>query len=166
MGKTRALHVHEVLHYAFLYISLPSLHEWLGTWKCLISCFVEDVNGTTMTFSFLFLNVDTVFKNSTPEKSTNIWWIERDRISAIKFEAARIHFLIIWRFRSRRRCCCLSSLVYGDVALLRWPEMANIFPLIIHQKTLCGSHRWALLLRVSFCQVELSGSGFKRRSRG
>ena len=127
-------------------------------------------------FLFLFLNFDTVLKNSTPEKITNIWRIERDRRSAIKFEAARIRFLIIWRFRSCRRCCCLSCLVYGDVALLRylvlvswylaWPEMADIFPLIIHQKRLCGSHRQALLLRRGFCQVELSGSGFKRRSRG
>ena len=107
------LHVHQVLHYAFLYISLPSLHDQLGTWKCLISCFVEDVNDND--FLFLFLNFDTVLKNLTPEKITNIWRMERDRISAIKFEAARIHFLIIWRFRSRRRCCCLSSLVYGDV---------------------------------------------------
>ena len=40
-----------------------------------------------------FLNIDTVFYNSSPEKIANIWRIEWDRISAIKFEAARLHFL-------------------------------------------------------------------------
>ena len=29
----------------------------------------------------------------TPEKFTNIWWIEQDEIRVIKFEAAQIHFL-------------------------------------------------------------------------
>ena len=37
---------------------------------------------------FFFLNFDTVFKSSTPERR-----IRRDRISAIKFEAVRLHFL-------------------------------------------------------------------------
>ena len=44
-------------------------------------------------FLFLSLNFDTVFYNSTPETTDNIWWIEQDGISAIKFEAARLHFL-------------------------------------------------------------------------
>ena len=30
---------------------------------------------------------------STPEKIANIWWIERDGMSAKKFEEARLHFL-------------------------------------------------------------------------
>ena len=38
------------------------------------------------------LNIDTVFYNSSPEKIANIWRIEWDRISAIKSEAARLHF--------------------------------------------------------------------------
>ena len=38
---------------------------------------------------FFFLNFGTVFKSSTPDRR-----IRRDRISAIKFEAARLHFLI------------------------------------------------------------------------
>ena len=38
-------------------------------------------------------------------------WIKRDGISAIKFEAVRIHFFK-WRFRSRSRRCCLSSLIF------------------------------------------------------
>ena len=41
-------------------------------------------------FFFLFLNFDTVFTNSTPEKTANIWRIQRDGIGVIKFKAARI----------------------------------------------------------------------------
>ena len=44
-------------------------------------------------FLFLLLKFDTAFKNSTLEKCANIWRIERVGISAIKFEAAQIHFL-------------------------------------------------------------------------
>ena len=42
-----------------------------------------------------------------------MWEIERDGISKIKFEAGlpHDHFLVTLRFRSRRRPCCLSSLV-------------------------------------------------------
>ena len=44
-------------------------------------------------FLFLSLNFDTVVKKVTPVKIANIWRIERGGISAIKFEAARLHFL-------------------------------------------------------------------------
>ena len=49
--------------------------------------FCEGREHKTTTF-FFFLNFDTVFKSSTPERR-----IRRDRISAIKFEAVRLHFL-------------------------------------------------------------------------
>ena len=45
-------------------------------------------------FNFPFLNSDTAFKNSTPEKFANIWQTERDKLRAKKFEAARIHFYV------------------------------------------------------------------------
>ena len=45
-------------------------------------------------FVFLVLHFDMVFYNSTPDKMSHIWWIERDGISAIKFEAARLHFFV------------------------------------------------------------------------
>ena len=49
--------------------------------------FCGECERKTTTF-FFFLNFDTaVFKNSTPEKIADIWRIERDGISAIKFEA-------------------------------------------------------------------------------
>ena len=54
----------------------------------------------------LFLNFDTVFKNSTPQKFAIIWQIERVGINGIKFEVARIHFLSdVFVAFVRRRCC-------------------------------------------------------------
>ena len=62
------------------------------TWKCLISRFVEDGNtGQQLSFSFLELWYSPSELSS--QKIANIWRIKRDGISAIKFEAARIHFL-------------------------------------------------------------------------
>ena len=62
------------------------------TWKCLISRFVEDGNtGQQLSFSFVELWYSPSELNC--QKIANIWQTERDGISAIKFEAARIHFL-------------------------------------------------------------------------
>ena len=58
------------------------------TWKRLISRFVKDKN-----FLFLFLNFDTVLRIQLQKNISSIWGIKQDGISAIKFEAARIHFL-------------------------------------------------------------------------
>ena len=77
MGKTTTLHV----HHGFLYISLPSLHDY--DVKMHNFTFVENVN-TRQQLYFSF--------PEPPEKITNSWQIERDGISAIKFEAARLHF--------------------------------------------------------------------------
>ena len=54
----------------------------------LLSTGTQDYN-----FLFLFLNFDTVLWNSTLKKVTIIWRFKRDGIRAIKFQAARIHFL-------------------------------------------------------------------------
>jgi len=80
------------------------------TWNCLISRFVE--NGNTR--QQLFFSVSELWYSSLEFNSkpfANIWLIKRDRISAIKFEAARIHFLSDVLVRSRRRRCCLNSLL-------------------------------------------------------
>ena len=55
---------------------------------------MEDANSRQR-LSELFLNLDTVFYNSTTEKIANIGQIERDGISAITFKAAQPHFLYI-----------------------------------------------------------------------
>ena len=49
-------------------------------------------------FLFLFLNFDTVLWNWTPEKFTNIWRIEWDGTSTIKFAGGRGNSLSKWRF--------------------------------------------------------------------
>ena len=82
------------------------------TWNCLISRFVE--NGNTrqqLSFSFPELWYSPLEFKSKP--FDNIWRIKRDGISAIKFEAARIHFLsdVFVRSRRRRRRWCLNSLL-------------------------------------------------------
>ena len=81
--RNTTLHV----HHALLYISLPSQHDY--DVKCLISRFLEGVNTTYFFFSWTSI----ALQNSTPETIANIWRIERDGINAIKFEAARMHFL-------------------------------------------------------------------------
>ena len=84
------------VHHAFLYILLPSLYE--SVHKLLHDYDVKMPNFTfcggrkhKTTFGFFFQNFDTVLKHSTPDK--NCQQDERDGISAIKFEAAQIHFL-------------------------------------------------------------------------
>ena len=62
------------------------------TWKCLISRFDEDVNRRQQ-FSFSFPELWYSLLRIQLKKIANIWRIKRDRISVIKFEAARIHFL-------------------------------------------------------------------------
>ena len=43
-------------------------------------------------FSFLFLNLNKILKNSTPGKVAYLWRIERVQIEAIKFERTQILF--------------------------------------------------------------------------
>ena len=43
-------------------------------------------------FSFLFLNLNKILKNSTPGKVAYLWHIERVQIEAIKFERTQILF--------------------------------------------------------------------------
>ena len=45
----------------------------------------------TTSFFFSWTLIQS-FYNEIPEVFANIWWTERDGISTIKFEAARIHF--------------------------------------------------------------------------
>ena len=59
-------------------------------WKCLNSCFVENMNiRQRLYFSFLQLWYSLFIEFNSRE----IWWIEWVEISAIKFEVAWIHFL-------------------------------------------------------------------------
>ena len=86
------------VHHAFLYISLPSLHDYDETLPNFTFC--GEREHTTTTLFFLFLNVDTctVLCNSTPEKFAITWRIER--LSAIKVEVARTQFLLTFSYSS------------------------------------------------------------------
>ena len=66
---------------------------------------------TTTFFFFSWTLIQSFRIQLEKNLSTLIWRIKRDGISAIKFEAVRIHFFK-WRFRSRPRRCCLSSLIF------------------------------------------------------
>ena len=61
------------------------------TWNCLISRFVEDGNKRQLSFSLPELWCRP--SEFISKKFANIWRTERDGTSAIKFEAAQIHFL-------------------------------------------------------------------------
>ena len=82
--------------YAFVYISLPWLHD-------------DDEHKTTI-FFFFFVNLDAVLKKSTPEEIVNIWQIKRVGKRAMKFETARIP-LLRDIFVAVRRRSCLSPLM-------------------------------------------------------
>ena len=87
IGKTTALHVHHAFFVHFFAVTARPQRE-NAKFHVLWSMWKLDND-----FLFLFLNFDTVFQNLTPEKIANIWLIKRDGISAIKCEAARLHFL-------------------------------------------------------------------------
>ena len=74
----------------FLYISLPSLHNY--NVKMPNFTFYGGSEQTTMTFFFFSWILINSLLEFNPETFANIWRIERDAIRAIKFEAARIHF--------------------------------------------------------------------------
>ena len=87
ISKTMTLHMHHTFFHffavtAWLQCENAYFHILWGAW-------IEDNN-----FLFLFLYFDTVLWNSTPEKFANIWIIEQDGISAIKFGTGQIHVLI------------------------------------------------------------------------
>ena len=80
------------------------------TWKCLISRFVEDVNSRRLFFCFpelwyslLEFNARKICQHFMNWMSCN--WNKRDKVWS------SANSLFKWRFRNRRRYCCLSSLL-------------------------------------------------------
>ena len=80
------------------------------TWKCLISRFVEDVNSRRLFFCFpelwyslLEFNSRKICQHVMNWMSCN--WDKRDKVWS------SANSLFKWRFRNRRRHCCLSSLL-------------------------------------------------------
>ena len=96
IGKTTTLDVH-----AFLHILLPSLHDHKV--KLLNFTFFGGLEHKAATSSFFSWTSKKCLIIELQKKIADIWRIERDGISAIKFEAARlITFQVtsVWRFRS------------------------------------------------------------------
>ena len=75
-----------------LFYSFLCRHCTTRTWKCPISRLVEDGN-TRQQLSFSFAELWCSPLESASKKLANIRRIKRDGISAIKFEAAQVHFL-------------------------------------------------------------------------
>ena len=72
------------------------------TWNLLICRFMENVNiQCNDEFSFLFLNLNKILKNSTPWKVACIWHFERVQIDASKFERTQIHFFTVKIMKNR-----------------------------------------------------------------
>ena len=84
-GKTTTL----LVHHAFLYISLPSLHDYHVKMPNFTFC---EGRKQAMTKFILFMNLDMVDRNSAPEEFACIWQSERVGIITIKTEKIRIHF--------------------------------------------------------------------------
>ena len=77
------------MHHASLYISFTSLHDY--DMKMPNFTFCKDVN-TRQGFSFPERRY-SLLKFNSRKKIANIWQIEHDGISAIKFEAVTLYFL-------------------------------------------------------------------------
>ena len=77
------------IHHAFLYISFTSLHD--DDMKMPNFTFCKDEN-TRQGFSFPELRY-SLLKFNSRKKIANIWQIEHDGISAIKFEVVTLYCL-------------------------------------------------------------------------
>ena len=91
-----------------LFCTFLCRHCTTRTWKCLISRFVEDGN-TRQQLSFSFAELWYSPLESASKKLANIQTIKGDGTSAIKFEAAQIHFLSDVFVAAAVVRCCLSS---------------------------------------------------------
>ena len=117
IGKTATLHV----HHAFLYISLPSLHDYDVEVPKFTFCGGREHKTTTFLVILSRTSIKLLEFNSRKncEHLTN--WTKlkkRDEVwtethMGFWFEVPRIP-IFKWRFRSRsrRRRCCISSLMF------------------------------------------------------
>ena len=105
------------MHHAFLYIWLSSLHDY-DVKLIQISRFLEDVNARKrLSFSSSWTSIQS-FGIYLQEKIANIWRIERDGISAIKFEVIRIQFLVMFPYPSPSLLLKLPNVSWPTIP---WP---------------------------------------------
>ena len=84
-GKTTTLHLQ---HHAFLYISLPSLHDYHVKMPNFTFC---EGRKQAMTKFILFMNLDMVDRNSAPEEFACIWQSKWVGIITIEIENIWVH---------------------------------------------------------------------------
>ena len=104
ISKTTTLYV----HHAFLYISLPSLHNHDATWKCLISRYMEDVNKRRRIYLSLFKLEYGPQRNQLWGNSPS-FGIFSD-LEQTRQSLKKRGFIYEWRFHCRRCRRCYSSL--------------------------------------------------------
>ena len=146
ISKITTLHV----QHTFLYISLPSLHDYLE--KSSHGTFYGGRKHTTMNFFFLILNLDSVPKNSIPGRFTFIWHcirVETIFIAIIpthlikcrqillelnsyenKREEKKILLSLVKILHKMWNCCCRrrilkSPLLFREVAYAKLPIRTN-----------------------------------------
>ena len=107
--KTTFLHV----HHAFLYISLPSLHDYQV--KMLDFTFSEGRKhaGNHKIF-FLFMNLNMADRNSAPEDFACIWQSKQGGIMHNR-DWKNVNSLFIRRFRGCQLSCKLSNINEGVI---------------------------------------------------
>ena len=102
MSKTKTLHV----HHAFLYISLPSLHDYnVKMPNCTFYGGRKLVTSDDEIF-LLFMNLHMVLRNSTPAEFAYIW--QSRYIAIIPIKILTLEFTFKRRFHCRRHPLILS----------------------------------------------------------
>ena len=114
IGKTTILHV----HHAFLYISLPSLHDYDVKISNFTFCQGREHKITTF-FFFSELWYRLLEFNSREKCQHLMNWTRRNEREKV-WSGATSPFK--WRFRSCRRRCCLSSLIWHKGSVAEWLE--------------------------------------------
>ena len=103
MSKTKTLHV----HHAFLYISLPSLHDYnVKMPNCSFYGGRKLVTSDDEIF-LLFMNLHMVLRNSTPAEFAYIW--QSKYIDIIPIKILNLEFTFKRRFQCRLHPLTLSS---------------------------------------------------------
>ena len=104
MSKTTPLHV----HHAFLYISLPSLHDYDVKMPIFTFCWGRKHKATT--FFFFFWTSIQSFRIQLQKRLARLTkWMRESRLDRVWSSATS---LFKWRFGSRHRRFCLSSLFW------------------------------------------------------
>ena len=121
------------MHNAFLYISLPSLHDCDEKMANFTFCGARELKTTTF-FLFSQLRYSPLEFNS--RKFANIWRIEQDGISAIKFKAARDVLVAV-------------AVVIALISFLISPFSSLVVNLVITEITVrCNAKKALLVLSV------------------